>query len=136
MIGQAGSSDAVRIERVAINLCSPIKDNSGAYYRNKPFETRICDDGPDAYFSSFNYEKIFNALKENNIKSRFSFSAGTYLCNYLLYSVLNKINQGKSNIKAGFIHVPYANEQNKTGFPSMSLDDITKAVKIAANNII
>ena len=136
MVGQAGTSDSVRIERIAINLCSPTKDNLGKYHRDICKETKIDENGPDAIFSSFDYEKIYGALKESGIKARYSFSAGTYLCNFLLYSVLLKISQGQKLVRAGFIHVPYADEQNKTDSPSMSLDEITKAVKIAANNIV
>lgn len=136
MVGQAGSSDSVRIERIAINLCSPIKDNRGKYHLDDPKETKIDENGPDAIFSSFDYEKISEALKRENLKARYSFSAGTYLCNFLLYSVLNRIYKGKMSTRAGFIHVPYVSEQNKTDSPSMSLEEITKAVKTAAKNTI
>ena len=75
------------------------------------------------------------ALKENNIKASISYTCGTYVCNYLMYSVLNYFKD--TNVKSGFIHVPFIKEQvvDKENMPYMELDDIVKALEICVKNL-
>ncbi|HEU24142.1 MAG TPA: pyroglutamyl-peptidase I, partial [Mesoaciditoga lauensis] len=60
-------------------------------------------------------------------------TAGTYVCNHLMYGILNYIHKNDLPIKAGFIHVPYSSEQvlDKPDTPFMSLEDMTRAIEIA-----
>lgn len=134
MTGLASGSEHIRVERVGINLCGAIKDNDG----NLPSqngERPIYEGGESAFFSTFDYAKILECLKASGIKSAYSFSAGTYICNYVLYGALKKLNDEKKTVRAGFIHVPDAAEFVPAGKPSMSLDMITRAVEIAAENM-
>ena len=53
-------------------------------------------------------------MKDVSVKKipvELSNSAGTYVCNNLMYHVLHYIDNNKLDIKAGFIHVPYMTEQ-------------------------
>jgi pyroglutamyl-peptidase len=79
--------------------------------------------------------KIADAISAAEIPSRLSYSAGAYVCNELLYSLLAHFDSGEKGrkVRVGFIHVPYIPEQGKT--PSMSLDDIKTALKIAIENL-
>jgi len=127
MLGQAGGRKEISIERVSINIDdASIPDNRGI----KPLDSIIREDGEPAYFSSLPIKKLVNALRENNIPAGISNSAGTYVCNHLMYGVLHHIHMKNLNIKAGFIHVPFTHEQvlNKEVF-SMSLDDLVRGIE-------
>jgi pyroglutamyl-peptidase len=123
-IGQAGGRDAITPEMVGINLrYASIPDNNG----NEPRDEKICDVGENAYFSTLAVRKIANEISGIKIPSKVSYSAGAYVCNDVLYSLLHKFHG--TAVKAGFIHVPYIKEQEKE--PSMELDDIVTALKVA-----
>jgi len=129
MLGQAGGRKEISIERVSINIDDAnIPDNRGI----KPLDRIIREDGEPAYFSSLPVKKIIEALKENNIPAGISNSAGTYVCNHLMYGVLHHIHVKHLDIKAGFIHVPFIHEQvlNKDVF-SMSIDDLLRGIECA-----
>lgn len=128
LIGQAGGRKDISIERVAINIDdASIPDNQGI----KPINQSIVKDGNNAYFSTLPIHKIVDYLKDHDLPASISNSAGTYVCNHLMYGILHEISTKNLNIHAGFIHVPYLHEQvlNQKSF-SMSLDDITKAIKL------
>ena len=135
MCGLASGGDAIRVERVGINLRGAIKDNDGLYPEgDEPRESLVFHGGADAYFSTFEYEKILSKLKEEGIPANYSYSAGTYICNLVLYSALKKNKDEKTDRKIGFIHVPDATEFVGEGKRSMPLDAIVRAVGIAAHN--
>lgn len=158
-IGQAGGRAEVCPELVGINLKNaPIPDNEG----NQPKDEPIAEGGDAAYFSTLPVRKIADAISAAGIPARLSYSAGAYVCNELLYSLLAHFEGGENakenggedrqnaekstrekcnenggekgrKVRVGFIHVPYIPEQGKT--PSMSLDDIKTALKIAIENL-
>lgn len=131
-IGQAGGRSSITIERVAININdASIEDNAG----NKPIDESIFNDGENAYFSNLPIKRMVNEIKKVGIPSNISNSAGTYVCNQLLYGVLYTLSKFKINARAGFIHVPYVPEQviNKPDKPSMSLEYIVKGIEVAIN---
>lgn len=133
-IGQAGGSPSISIERIAINIDDArISDNDG----KKPIDEKIRLDGENAYFSNFPIKKIVDEIKKENIPAEISNSAGTFVCNHLMYEALYFAKKYK-NIKAGFIHIPYLPEQvlNKTNTPSMDLENSLKAINIALKTII
>lgn len=137
MCGQAGGSDKIRIERVGINLCAPTKDNLGLYANGRDdtaSELPILSEGENAYFSTYHAEAMLSALREAKIPSTYSFSAGTYLCNYILYSALAKNRREMSDLKIGFVHVPYADGQRKN-VPSLPIDTIATALELALSNM-
>ena len=127
-VGQAGGRNAITPELVAINLRhASIPDNNG----NQPADEPIAENGPKAYFSTLPVRKMSDAIKSAGISSSISYSAGAYVCNDVLYTLLNHYNESKTRV--GFIHIPYCKEQNKD--PSMSLDDIINGLTIAIQNI-
>lgn len=134
-VGQAGGRDRISIERVAINVDDAgIPDNEG----NQPIDETIFEDGQGAYFSSLPIKSIVNNLKENKIPAEISNSAGTYVCNHIMYSLLYNINKKYPNIRGGFIHIPFIPEQvtDKRMAPSMSLDYIVKGLTIIIETTI
>ena len=137
MVGLAAGSSAIRIERIGVNLCGEIADIDGLYADGtvQPSgEHPVIEGEREAFFDTYNHEGILKALKNANIPAKYSFSAGTYICNYLLYSSLAKRNRENSGIKIGFIHLPYA-EGQKEGVPSMPLDTMVTALELALSEI-
>lgn len=130
-VGQAGGRSSITIEKVAINLAEArIQDNEG----NQPIEAALHEDGENAYFSSLPCKAIVKELRENNIPAHISYSAGTFVCNDVMYHVLYLIHREFPHVRGGFIHVPYALEQvidKPQGTCAMSLDTISKGLELA-----
>ena len=127
-VGQAGGRRAITPETVAINLrFAKIPDNEG----NLPKDEPIVAGGENAYFSTLPVRKIAEAVNGCGIPSEVSYSAGAYVCNDLLYTLLDRYSA--EGVGVGFIHVPYVTEQSKE--PSMSLDDIVRGLTVAKENI-
>ena len=130
-LGQAGGRRSVTPERIAVNIDDATKpDNAGEIRRG----TRICENGPAAYFSTLPVETICMALNDEGIESSVSNSAGTFVCNHLMYTVLRIADTDRPGMRAGFIHVPYIPEQlegKSPGTPSMELGKIVRGIEIA-----
>ena len=133
-IGEAGGRNAITPERVAINIDDArIPDNDDF----QPIDQAIHLDGAPAYFSNLPIKKIVEEIKKEKIPAEISNSAGTFVCNHLMYEALYLAKKYK-NIRAGFIHIPYLPEQvlNKANTPSMDLENSLKAINIATKTII
>ena len=132
-IGQAGGRAEITPERVAINLNDArIPDNEG----NQPIDEPIFPDGENAYFSTLPVKAMVEAIREEGIPSSLSNSAGTFVCNHLMYGVLYYLNK-RPGMKAGFIHVPYIPEQtkNKKEMPALELSEIVRGLEAAITAI-
>lgn len=119
-VGQAGGRNAVTPERIAVNIRDArIVDNAG----NQPQDALIIPDGPAAYFATVPVTSMVDAIQQIQLPADVSNSAGTFVCNDVLYTLLH--HYANSDTKVGFIHVPYLPEQ---GAPSMTLDQIVSAL--------
>ncbi len=130
-IGQAGGRTSITVEKVAINLAEArIPDNDG----EQPLEQALQPDGETAYFATIPVKAIVNRIRENGIPSNISYTAGTYVCNSIMYNVLYLTHKKYPHIKAGFIHVPFSTEQvsgKPDGTASMTVETISKAISHA-----
>ena len=127
-LGQAGGRDAITPELVGINLRhASIPDNEG----NKPLDEPIKPLGECAYFSTLPVRSIAKAISSAGVSSCVSYSAGAYVCNDVLYTLLSHFNGSETRV--GFIHVPYSEEQGKE--PFMKMDDIVKGLTVAIENL-
>lgn len=135
-IGQAGGRSSIQIEKVAINLAEArIKDNEG----NRPMDVALHEDGENAYFTNLPCKAVVNELRSNNIPAHISYTAGTFVCNDVMYHLLYLISKKYNTIRGGFIHVPYALEQvidKPAGTPAMSLETIARGLELAIKAII
>ena len=128
-VGQAGGRSKITPERVAINIDDArIPDNIG----NSPIDEIIRKDGENAYFSTLPIKAIVDELNKNNIPSAISNTAGTFVCNHIMYEALYITSKKYPNINAGFIHVPYIEEQikDKPNTPYMKKEDIIVALEL------
>ena len=134
-IGQAGGRAGLTPERVAINQDDArIPDNQG----NQPIDTPIRLDGEAAYFSTLPIKAMVQAIKEVGLPATVSNTAGTFVCNHLMYQALYLADKKFSHMRAGFMHIPYMTEQviNKPNTASMNLADIVKGIEAAIGAIV
>lgn len=125
-IGQAAGRCGVTPEVIGINLQEArIPDNAG----NQPVNCPIVSDGPAAYFSTIPVREVVAAIQKEDIPASLSYSAGTFVCNDVLYSLLHRYRD--TNTLIGFIHLPCLPEQAKPGQPSMALDNCVRALTAA-----
>jgi len=134
-VGQAGGRFEVSPERVAINVDDArIPDND----EEQPIDVPIRDDGPAAYFSSLPVKAMVTAMRGAGIPARVSNTAGTYVCNHIMYQALYMIEHEFVGKRAGFVHVPYSPQQvvNQPPQPSMGIDDMTTALAAGLGAIV
>lgn len=134
-IGQAMGRADVVVERVAINVDdAKSPDNAG----DIPCDRPIRADGPAAYFATLPIKRIVQAINDAGVPAKVSNSAGTFVCNHLMYSVLDELAAAHPGVRGGFIHVPAIPEQtnNRNPMPpSMELPVIVRAIEAALRAI-
>ena len=128
--GQAGGRSHMSVERVAINIDDAcIADNAG----KQIIDSAIRAGGPAAYFCTLPIKAMAAAMIKTGVPTEISNTAGTFVCNHLIYGVLHHIAVDVLATRAGFIHVPYLQSQvlNKADMPSMSLATMLDGAKAA-----
>lgn len=149
-VGQAGGRSKITPEFVGINWAhARIPDNAG----KQPLSQRIIDGAPDAYFASLPVNAMVAAMNQTEIPAAVSYTAGTYVCNDVMYQVLHALATRFPETRGTFLHVPFATEQvveknaaaAETGaagekaaagektrqVPSMSLEMMTRGLQVA-----
>ena len=130
-VGQAGGRSCMTVERVAINLAEArIPDNDGQQPEGQPLRK----DGENAYFSSLPVKAMVESMRAHGIPAELSYSAGTYVCNCIMYQVLYLAQKKYPGIRAGFIHVPSAAGQavgKPGGTPFMTVDMMADGLRYA-----
>lgn len=131
-LGIAAGRHKITPERIAINVRDGVKDNQGYI----PTDEYIDEDGPDGYFTKLPIRKMVERLQKEGYPAEISNTAGTYLCNNVMYEGLKYAS--KHNIKSGFIHIPMNFELScKHGkYPGWSDQDLLSAVKICIEEAI
>ena len=123
-LGQAAGRDAITPERIAINVRDArIPDNAG----QKPEGEPVVPDGPAAYFSTLPLKAMVKAAADAGIRASASNSAGAFVCNDLMYSVLHALGTEFKGARGGFIHVPALSKGE--GGAAMSLEDIVSGTE-------
>lgn len=121
--GLAGGSDRIAVERVGINLMDArIADNDGM----KPVDRPCEPDGPAARFATLPVKRVVAALEDNGIPARASLSAGTYVCNHVLYTVLGAV---PATVPAGFVHLPWSASTAPDDAPRLPDELLARAVR-------
>lgn len=134
-VGQAGGRFELTPERVAINMDDArIADNEG----QQPIDEFIREDGEPAYFSQLPIKAMVDYMKKENVPASVSNSAGTFVCNHIMYQSLYLAMTEFPNVKAGFMHIPFLPEQvlTRPNTPSMALEDIVRGTTAGLRAII
>ena len=129
-VGQAGGRSAVTPERVAVNVMdASIADNAGVI----PVDQPIVPGGEDGLFATVPVKAMALAIREAGIPAQVSNTAGTFVCNQLLYGVLKLCRDRYPRTRAGFIHLPFLPRQvvSRPGTASMCLEDMVRALEQA-----
>ena len=130
-VGQAGGRPGVTMERIAINVDDArIPDNIS----QQPIDEAIQLDGEAAYFTTLPIKRIVNAIRKAGIPAEVSNTAGTFVCNHIMYQALFAATKADKSFKAGFMHIPFIPEQTADK-PSLPLEESTRALQIAIETI-
>lgn len=128
-VGQAGGRAELCLERVGINVQDArIPDND----RNQPINIPVRADGPAAYFATLPVKACVAEMRRAGLPAAVSNTAGTFVCNHILYSLMDIIESHPAKMRGGFLHIPYVPEQAARlgGAPSMAVDDIVRGIEI------
>ncbi len=134
-VGQAGGRPDITVERTAVNCCDcRIADNEGTLLH----DARIYEDAPDAYFTSLPYRAMTEKIIQAGIPASVSDTAGTFVCNHVMYGVRHMCSRFYPDVISGFIHVPYLPSQaaEKGSVCSMSLDHIVIGLNAAVEAVV
>lgn len=125
--GLANGRAAITPERIAINLADArIPDNSGA----QPLDLPIDETGPSAQFSGLPVKAIVACLAAEGIPAALSNTAGTFVCNALMYRLMRSVTA--IGIRAGFIQLPCSPELAfGTDGPFLETETIARALELA-----
>ncbi len=123
--GQAAGRTAIELEVRAENrIHAEIEDNNGA----RQTEGKISEEGLEQYASTLPLQGLEAALKSEGLPVKISTSAGTFVCNYVFYRML------EDNLETlrlcGFIHVPLIPEQVQGDEPSLPLADLKRGLEL------
>ncbi|MDU0477053.1 pyroglutamyl-peptidase I [Staphylococcus chromogenes] len=134
-VGQAGGRSAITPERIAINIDDAvIPDNTGEQPINQPIQPK----GPAAYFSDLPVKRMVQHLREAGTPSELSNTAGTFVCNHVMYQLAHLAKTSYPNMRTGFIHLPYATEQvqGREKVPAMPVSTMTRGLMLAIQTAI
>lgn len=126
-LGEARGAAAVKVERLAVNLLDfAAPDNDGQVLRDVP----VVPGGPLAYFTTVPVGELLAAIRAADVPCEASLSAGTYLCNQMMYLTLHWAARDARAPRVGFLHVPSLPAQNTSvsGCPTMDLPTQRRAV--------
>jgi len=130
-LGEATGRMRISLERVALNLLDfNINDNSGKRVIDQP----ILPGGPAAYFSTLPLRAMQAAVEEAGVPVELSLSAGAFLCNQVMYVLLDYLTHHAPQIPGGFIHLPALPEQAASAvrpIPSLSLETSLLGIQAA-----
>ncbi|HIY18476.1 MAG TPA: pyroglutamyl-peptidase I [Candidatus Blautia avistercoris] len=135
-VGLAGGDSFISVEKAALNLIEArILDNDG----EQPFDTPVREDGENAYFVPLPVKRIAQAIRQRGIPAKVSYSAGTFVCNFLLYDLLYLAQKKYPEMKCGFLHVPYDEEtagQMQEEVPCLAIEQIKEGILTALEVLI
>lgn len=120
-LGLAAERTQIALERVAINVMDySIPDNEGFQARDEP----CVPGGPAAYFSTLPLRAMLDAVHEAGVPGYLSATAGTYLCNFVMYTTLHALAARGEPPRAGFIHLPRLPSMVASDAPEQSSMDL------------
>lgn len=133
-LGLAAGRYKITPERVAVNVKDGDTDNEGYHPVDEPIE----EEAPDAYFTTLPVRAMVDSLLEAGLPAEISNTAGTYLCNNVMYAGLHYASTENQKMKSGFIHIPASHELaiRHGKIPSWSHDDLLRGVRVCLETIV
>ncbi|MFC7685248.1 pyroglutamyl-peptidase I [Ureibacillus sp. GCM10028918] len=132
-LGLAGGRFKITPERIAINIKDGEPDNNGF----APIDAKIQEDSVDAYLTNLPIRQMVDRLKKEGYPAEISNTAGTYLCNNIMYEGLAYATQ-QGNLLAGFIHIPASFELaiQHGKIPGWNIRDLINAVELCIEETV
>ncbi len=130
-LGLAAERAQIALERVALNVMDYSTPDNEDY---QPVDEPCVPGGPAAYFSTLPLREIVSALHHEAIPAYLSNTAGTYVCNYTMYSTLHAIHARALGTRAGLIHLPLLPsmiDRGRSAEPSMDFAVMLRGVEAA-----
>ena len=144
-LGQAGPRREITPEKVGINFATTRSSDGKRFmaddYGFSADDIPIVEDGPAAYFTNLPIRRMVAACNAAGVPCAVSYSAGTYVCNYTLYTLMRLAETDFAGLRADFIHLPYLPEQIErmrgSGVPvySMELSQMVKGVQAIVDDL-
>lgn len=124
-LGQAAGRKSITPERVAVNLMDADRpDNRG----NQPVDEPVVPGGAAAYFSTLPVKAMAAAVREAGVPAAVSNTAGTFVCNSLMYAMLHYAAACRPDLPCGFVHVPGPGD-------GLNREDLTRGVAAALGTL-
>ena len=125
-VGQAALRGAITPEQIGINLRrATLADNAG----QQPADEPILPGGPDGLFSTLPVPEMARAIQATGIPGQVSYSAGAFVCNDVLYTLLHHFRGSGTGV--GFVHVPLLPQQARPGEASLTLEQMVAGLTAA-----
>lgn len=134
-LGQAGGRRALTPERVAVNLRDAAQpDNAG----RRPVDEPVLPGAPAAYFATLPVKRMAEAIRAAGLPAEVSNTAGTFVCNEVLYSLLELQAREYPAARGGFLHLPWLSEQAaaREGAFGLPAEELSRGVKAALEAVI
>ena len=134
-IGQAGGRSQLTPEFVGINYAQArIPDNEGNQPRNEP----LVPGAPTAYFTQLPVYAMVEKIKAKGLPAAVSYTAGTYVCNAMMYRVLHALI--RNSRRSGRLYACAlcdGTDRGSAGWHSrMNLQDIASGIETAIEAIL
>lgn len=129
-LGLFSGTTCLTLERVAINLAEAfMPDNADEQPHNEP----LVPGGPDGLFTTLPVHRMLEAIHSVGVPAQLSLSAGSYVCNQVMYMALHQARQMKPRPRVGFMHVPLTPELavNRRNRASLALADMLRGIEAA-----
>ena len=133
-LGQAGGRRALTPERVAVNLMDArIPDNEGAQPEDEP----VIPGAPAAYFATLPVKAMTEAIRAAGLPAELSYSAGSFVCNAVLYALLDAQARAYPQMRGGFLHLPWLAEQAaaREGAFGLTREELARGAEAACRTI-
>jgi pyroglutamyl-peptidase len=121
-LGLAASRSTITPEVLAINCAHNPKrpDNDGKTQSLTP----LLPEGADLYWSNLPLQRI-----EQELALELSFTAGTYVCNSVMYWALHTIKQENLDTLSGFIHIPPDRDFSSSSHDHPTLEELSEVIR-------
>ncbi|MCX6024523.1 MAG: hypothetical protein NTZ05_22885, partial [Chloroflexi bacterium] len=137
-LGQGGGA-GLHVEQVGTNFnhVTPGRhDNAG----NSPQDQISSPESPDARFATLPVRALTAHLRTQGIPAQVSYTAGTFICNHVMFAGLDHAATLGLAMRGGFIHTPLLPEQAAALEgelrPSMALDYLEGAIRTALDWLV
>lgn len=128
--GLAGGRPQIAVERIGVNLMDArIPDNDGAQPLDAPCEP----DGPAARFATLPVKHLVRVLTAHGLPVQLSLSAGSYVCNHVLYTALGAVPDGTVT---GFVHLLWSTGTAPAGAPHLADGELARAVRLVVDHAL